>query len=75
MHYLGDAFLHPLTLDNPHWTFPFEYDDKIAIATRRELRQQLANSEDLVFVYHFAFPGLGYIKHNEGKYVWQLFHE
>lgn len=75
MHYLGDAFLHPLTLDNPHWTFPFEYDDTTAISTRRDLRQQLANSEDLVFVYHFVFPGLGFIKQDEGKYIWQAFHE
>lgn len=75
LHYLGDAFLHPLNIDNPHWTFPFEYDDATAIATRQELREKLANSDDLVFVYHFEFSGIGYIKHDDEKYVWQAISE
>lgn len=75
MHYLGDAFLHPLNIDNPHWTFAFEYGDATAIATRRNLREQLANSDNLVFVYHFAFPGLGFIKYDQEVYSWQLFSE
>lgn len=75
MHYLGDAYLHPLNIDNPHWTFPFEYDDAIAIATRQELRDKFADSDDLVFVYHFEFPGLGYIKYEKNYYVWEAVSE
>lgn len=69
MHVLGDAFLHPLTLDNPHWTFSFEYDDEAAIATRKQLRDTLG--DDLVLVYHFPFPGVGHVIRENGNYVWQ----
>lgn len=69
MHILGDAFLHPLCLDNPHWTFSFEYDDETAIATRRELRDSVG--DNLVMVYHFPFPGVGHVLCEDGKYSWQ----
>lgn len=73
LHYLGDAFLHPLNLNYPDWTFPFEFDDASAVATRHQLRQKLTNSNDLVYVYHFPFPGLGHIKYEDEKYTWQAF--
>lgn len=69
LHILGDAFLHPLCLDNPHWTFSFEYDYETAIATRRELRNSVA--DDRVLVYHFPFPGVGHVVQDDGKYSWQ----
>lgn len=68
LHILGDAFLHPLCLQAPHWTFPFDHDDDLAIATRRQLRD--ATGDDLALVYHFPFPGVGYIKHKDDRYEW-----
>jgi len=69
LHILGDAFIHPLCLDNPHWTFPFDGDDEQSIATRRDLRDSVG--DDLVLVYHFPFPGVGYVKRDNGRYSWE----
>lgn len=71
MRHLGDAYLHPLCVSYPEWTFSFEFDDESAIATRYQLREALANSGILLSICHFPFPALGYIKQDAERFYWE----
>ncbi len=66
---IGDAIVPPLHLNYPHWHLTFDFDDEQAIKTRYNLRDSLA--DELILAYHFPFPGLGYIRHEQDQYLWQ----
>jgi glyoxylase-like metal-dependent hydrolase (beta-lactamase superfamily II) len=68
----GDAFVHPLHLENPHWSFRNDFDVKQTAATRVKLLEYALVKNAKLFSYHFTFPGLGTVDRNgEGHYHWR----
>ena len=59
--HVADAIHHPIMVDRPEWCSPFDADQPQAVATRRRLLEQAADSRALVFGGHLPFPGLGYV--------------
>ncbi|CDF32788.1 unnamed protein product [Chondrus crispus] len=68
----GDAWMSkPDQLQNPSWQVGTESDPLNARRSRMKLIRQAAKNRSLVFAYHEAFPGLGYVvKSREGSFDW-----
>jgi 3-hydroxymyristoyl/3-hydroxydecanoyl-(acyl carrier protein) dehydratase len=48
-----------------------DMDQDKARSTRWALVEKSINDNSLVFLCHFPFPGLGYVKEIDGRPVWQ----
>ena len=62
-----DVAINPL---HPRWHPAFDYDPQQALETKRRLYDRLADDHERVFVYHFPFPGLGYVEHFGDGWRW-----
>lgn len=58
--FTGDVFHHPCQIAHPEW-MSFDTDKKAALATRKGLLEQYADSGVVVFGAHFANPSGGRI--------------
>jgi glyoxylase-like metal-dependent hydrolase (beta-lactamase superfamily II) len=56
---LGDAAVHPLHLENPHWESGFDLEPGRALATRRSLLERAIADRMPVMAFHFPFPSVG----------------
>jgi len=54
---IGDAMLHPVSVEHPEWTGAFEYDRPLTEATRRELLRLAAADGRRWIAYHFGSTG------------------
>ncbi len=68
---LGDVFAHPIHVDHPDWYFAPEVQPQQAVQTRKRLLERAAADRALVFALHLDFPGLGYVREEQGKLTWQ----
>jgi len=68
---LSDTVLHPIHLERPEWHTVFDLDPQQTLSTRRRLLHKAAVERDLVFVFHFPFPGLGYVLQKGEGWQWQ----
>lgn len=69
--YVADAFIHPVFLENPAWSFAVDFDHSdLAEATRRMLLARAVTTDALLIGYHFPFPGLGRVRQHGETYVW-----
>ena len=61
----GDMAHHPCQLSHPEWVTPFDSDNNVAIATRKEHFAEWAADQRLVIGTHFAAPTAGRIVPDE----------
>ncbi len=60
---IGDvAHSSIISLAKPEWTIKWDSDTEEGVRTRRQELQQLATTQQLIFVPHFPFPGVGQIE-------------
>jgi len=69
--HIVDAAHHPMQLSHPDWSPRFDLQPELAVQTRKALFERAARENLLVLAYHFPFPGLGYIKEQDGVLWWQ----
>jgi glyoxylase-like metal-dependent hydrolase (beta-lactamase superfamily II) len=69
--HMVDAVGHPIHLEKPHWTMLYDYQPELAVQSRRQLLDQAAAQEARVLVFHFDFPGLGYVQQQQDVWKWQ----
>ncbi len=62
----SDVVLFP----HPEWGYFGDTDLDTAIASRKELLKQLADSKMRAFAYHLPWPGLGFTKSKGGAFEW-----
>ena len=68
--HLADAFVHPIFVEYPEWTTPFDDNHDEARATRRQFLARATSSGSLVFLSHFPFPGLGHVRKHAKAWRW-----
>lgn len=62
---------HAVQFANPDISIEWDVDQKLAIATRREIMETMAASKSLVAGMHLPFPGIGYVRaEGNGRYSW-----
>ena len=71
---IGDAWIHPMSVEHPEWRFFRDADNNVAIQTRHALAQKAANGNTMVLGYHFPFPGLAQISAVNGAYRCEMRH-
>jgi glyoxylase-like metal-dependent hydrolase (beta-lactamase superfamily II) len=57
-----DLLDHPIHIEHPTWHSGWELDGEQTIRTRQRIFARAADENALLHVYHFPFPGLGYIR-------------
>lgn len=62
----SDVILFP----HPDWGYFGDTDLDIAIASRKKLLQQLAETKIRAFAYHLPWPGLGFTKKKGNAFEW-----
>ncbi|SHL32750.1 MBL fold metallo-hydrolase [Chryseobacterium polytrichastri] len=62
----SDVILFP----HPDWGYFGDTDLDIAIASRKKLLQQLAETKTRAFAYHLPWPGLGFSKKKGNAFEW-----
>lgn len=68
---LGDVVITPVDAENPELANSFDWDNGIALRTRRQLVERLINDGSLVGASHLPAPGLGRFVRVDGKQGWQ----
>jgi glyoxylase-like metal-dependent hydrolase (beta-lactamase superfamily II) len=68
---VSDAFLHPIHVEQPEWHAVVDFDPVQVAETRRRLLGMATREKALVFAFHFAFPGLGFVTWSENEWRWQ----
>jgi glyoxylase-like metal-dependent hydrolase (beta-lactamase superfamily II) len=65
-----DAIHYPVQLDEPAWSPKFDADTSVSVPTRRALLGRAADERLLTLIYHFSFPGLGYVERQGAAFTW-----
>lgn len=61
-----------INLWHPEWRPIFDADPDVAVATRQQILSKVATDRELMFAYHFPFPGVGHIRPRPGGgYLWE----
>ena len=68
---VSDAFLHPIHVEQLEWIAVVDFDPVQVTETRRRLLGIATREKALVFAFHFAFPGLGFVTWSEKGWRWQ----
>lgn len=68
---LGDLFLHPIHIEHPSWYSGVDSDPERLAAARRRFLKQAGEGRIMVHLYHFDFPGLGFILPKGEGWLWQ----
>lgn len=63
---------HTINLWHPEWQPIFDADPDQAATTRQQILAKIAADRQLMYAYHFPFPGLGHIRPRPaGGYFWE----
>ena len=68
---LADAVAHPAQVSEPGWEMVLDHDRQEAIATRKQLLDQIEAEGRTLIQCHFPSPGYGRIVRVEGRRYWQ----
>ena len=68
---IGDTLIHPIHMEQPDWYIKYDLAPEQVIETRRRLLDRAAAEKALVYVFHFPFPGLGYVIQKGDGWQWQ----
>lgn len=71
--YFADVMNFPIQVYQPGWVPRMDMDGAQAAATRRRLLQHAADTKTLALLYHFPFPGLGYVIADCEAFMWRTF--
>ena len=71
MLHVSDAIHHPIFLAHPTWLSDFDEYPDIAVQTRSRLFSCAESEQSLVFVSHFAYPGLGHVISEGESWMWR----
>ncbi len=70
--YVGDAFLHPLTLEHEDWVTGFDLQPAETISSRQRMLERAADTHALVHAFHVPpFPCLGHVVRSGEGFQWQ----
>jgi glyoxylase-like metal-dependent hydrolase (beta-lactamase superfamily II) len=69
--HISDAIHHPIFLGHQDWLSDFDEYPELAKQTRSRLFAFADGEQSLVFVPHFAYPGLGYLVSEGEKRRWE----
>jgi glyoxylase-like metal-dependent hydrolase (beta-lactamase superfamily II) len=69
--HFSDAIHHPIFLAHLDWLSDFDEYPELAKLTRLRLFDFAEREQSLVFVPHFAYPGLGYLVSEGECWMWQ----
>jgi len=69
--HVADSVHHPIFLAHQDWLSDFDAYPDIAVQTRSRLFSFAEREQALVFVPHFAYPGLGYLVSEGESWRWQ----
>ena len=67
---IGDAAVHPLHLEQPHWENGFDLAADRAVATRRQLMERAVAENMHLMAFHFPFPSVGKVSAHNGSWEW-----
>jgi glyoxylase-like metal-dependent hydrolase (beta-lactamase superfamily II) len=65
-----DGIRHPLQTANPNWASFIDSDPVETAATNRRLLARAAAKNALVFAAHLPYPGLGRVRGQDGRWIW-----
>jgi glyoxylase-like metal-dependent hydrolase (beta-lactamase superfamily II) len=69
--YIGDAAHHSVvSVRKPEWPCGFDVDAATALASRKAVLGAAAAGGQLIYAFHFPFPGLGKISGRDGNLSW-----
>lgn len=69
--YVGDTVHHfVVSVRKPEWPCGFDTDAATALASRKTVLTQNAAIGQLIYAFHFPFPGIGKISGSEGALRW-----
>lgn len=69
--YIGDTMHHyVISVQQPDWTIAFDGEAPVAQASRKQIIESSAASNQRIYAVHFPFPGLGKFAKQGDKYVW-----
>lgn len=57
----GDTAVHPLHFENPDWEYVLDANPRQARLSRQIVAACACEKQALIQMFHFAFPGVGYI--------------
>jgi glyoxylase-like metal-dependent hydrolase (beta-lactamase superfamily II) len=61
-----------INLWHPDWQPIFDADPDQAVTTRKQILQTISDARELMYAYHFPYPGLGHIlPRPEGGFTWE----
>lgn len=69
--HIADAAHHPTQVAHPDWSPRFDFSIEQSVPSRQALFERVAKENALMLAYHFAFPGLGYVKREGSTLHWQ----
>ena len=67
----ADSILHLIHVEQPDWHAVVDLSPRQVTSTRRQLLKRAMEEKDLVFAFHFPFPGLGHVIQRGGRWRWQ----
>lgn len=68
---LVDVAINPVHLAEPSWQPAFDFLPEVAIETRRRIYDRAAADNARVLIYHFPFPGIGYVTRSGKGWHWE----
>lgn len=67
----GDICHHwALLLAHPEWGFVFDFNQKTAAQTRKQVFEEVIGARSAVLAYHFPFPGRGHLQRVDDRLQW-----
>jgi glyoxylase-like metal-dependent hydrolase (beta-lactamase superfamily II) len=72
LHFISDAVLHPIHLEEPDWETDYDMDPVQAAAAKRAVFGRASGERALVLAFHFdPFPSLGRVERRGRGWVWE----
>ncbi|MEM7541601.1 MAG: MBL fold metallo-hydrolase [Pseudomonadota bacterium] len=68
----GDFIHHPIQFNNPELVSPFDVDNDAAVATRKRVFGEYADTPTLIIGTHFAGPTAGRLVRDGGEHCYRL---
>ncbi len=68
---LVDVAINPVHLAEPTWQPAFDFLPEVAIETRRRVYDRVVADNARVLIYHFPFPGIGYVTSRGKGWHWE----
>jgi glyoxylase-like metal-dependent hydrolase (beta-lactamase superfamily II) len=73
--FVGDAFIHPIHIENPETLALVDHQPENLVKTRLRLLEKAAQEKCLVMGPHFPFPGLGHVVKGSAQWEWHPLRE